>query len=145
MNHKITISNACLWKAGCIILALLFSFNVSIGAALAKSCDGEVDCLSCAEAAHPRLPGMDMTTAPQGCQPLEQKDACSFEISSGLDKLHGIIPAVRIDQNEAGDSVNAASVDNSTAQSAPKFSPQPYYFDTQPTTPIYLTIHSMLC
>jgi hypothetical protein len=145
MNLKLTISKTFLRKAFCITFVLLFSFNFFAGAALAKSCDGGAGCLSCAEALHPHLPGMDMAMAPHGCQPLEQKDACSFEISSGLDKFQGIIPAVRTDQNEAGHIFSAAPIDNSPAQTAAKFSPQPLYSDTQLTTPTYLIIQSLLC
>jgi hypothetical protein len=145
MNLKIIISNTFLRKAFCITLVLLFSLNFFAGAALAKSCDGGTGCLSCAEALHPHLPGMDMAMAPHGCQPLEQKDACSFEISSGLDNFHGIIPAVRTDQNEAGLIFSAVPIDNSPAQTVAKFSSQPLYSDTQPTTPIYLIIQSLLC
>jgi hypothetical protein len=145
MNLKITISNAFLRKVFCITLVLFFSLNFLAGAALAKSCDGGADCMICDEAMHPHRPGMDMAAAPHGCQPLEQKDACSFEISSGLDKLHGIIPAVRTDQNEAGGSFGALAVDKSPAQSAGKFLPQLHFSDTQPTTPIYLIIQSLLC
>jgi len=145
MNLKITISNAFLRKVFCITLVLLFSLNFVAGAALAKSCDGGADCWICDEVMHPHRPGMDMATVPHGCQPLERQGTCSFEISSGLDKLHGIIPAVRTDQNETGDIFSAASVDNSTVQTAANFSLLPLYSDTQPTTPIYLIIHSLRC
>ena len=145
MNPKITISNAFLRKVFCTTLVLLFSLNFLAGAALAKSCDGGADCMICDEVMHPHLPGMDMATAPHGCQPLGEQGQCSFEISSGLDKLHGIIPAFRTDQNEAGDIVSAASIDNWPNQTAAKFSSPLLYSDTQPTTPIYLIIHSLRC
>lgn len=145
MNHKITISDAFLRKIFCITLVLLFSLNFLAGAALAKSCEGGVDCMFCDEVMHPHLPGMVMATAPHGCQPLGEQGECSFEISSGLDNLHGIVPAVRTDQNKAGDIVSTASIVNWPNQTAAGFSSPPFYSDTQPTTPIYLIIHSLRC
>jgi hypothetical protein len=146
MNLKTTISNAFLRKAFCSTFVLLFSLNFFVGAALAKSCDGAFGCLSCAEAVHQRqLPGMDMAGAPHGCQPLEQKDACSFEIGPDTDNFHGIIPTVRTEQNEIGGSFAAIAADESPAPSTGKLLPQPLYTDTQPTTPIYIIIQSLLC
>jgi hypothetical protein len=146
MNLKIPISNVFLRKAFCITFVLLFSLNFFAGAALAKSCDGGFGCLSCEEAVHHRhLPAMDKGTAPPGCQPLEQEDACSFEIGPDTDNFHGIIPTVRTDQNEIGGSLGAIAADESPASSAGKFLPQTLYSDTQPTTPIYLIIQSLLC
>ena len=86
-----------------------------------------------------------MATAPHGCQPLGEQGECSFEISSSLDNLHGIVPVVRTDQNKAGDIVSTASIVNWPNQTAAGFSSPPFYSDTQPTTPIYLIIHSLRC
>lgn len=147
MNLKTTISHALLRRAFCIILVLFFSLNFFAGAALAKSCDGGTGCLSCAETVHPHMPGMDMAKAPapNGCQPLGQTESCSFEIGSDLNQFNGIIPAVRTDQNAAGDIFSVAAVDNSAEPTNEKFLPQPKYSDVKPTTPIYLIIHSLLC
>ena len=147
MKNKTVISSAFLRKAFCITLMLFFSLNFFAGAALAKSCDEEDGCLSCAEAVHPHFPGMDMAKAPapHGCQPFEQKNACSFEISSGLDKFQSIIPAVRLDQKEAGKISGAASIYTNPALTAAKFSPPHLYADIQTTTPIFLIIQSLLC
>jgi hypothetical protein len=146
MNLTLLIPNAFLRKAFCSTLVLLFSLNFFAGAALAKTCDGGVGCLSCTEAVHHRhLPGMDMARAANGCQPLEQNDGCSFEIGPDTDNFHGIIPTVRTDQNEIGGSFVAIAADESPAPSAGKFLPQPLFSDTQPTTPIYLVIQSLLC
>lgn len=151
MNLETTISNNFRRKAFCITLVLFFSLNFFAGAALAKSCDGGAGCLSCAQAVHPHMPGMDMAMAPLGtamaplgCQPLDQKDGCSFEIGSGPAQFHGIIPAVRMDQSEAGQIFSTVQVDDRPDQSTAKFS-QPLYSDTQPLTAIYLAIHSLLC
>ena len=146
MNLGLNISKAFFRKAFCITLGLLLSLNFFAGAALAKSCDGGLGCFSCEEAVHLRhLPAMDMAAAPSGCQPLEQEDACSFEIGPDTDNFHGIIPTVRTDQNDIGGSLGAIAVDESPAQDTGKLLPQPLYTDTQPTTPIYLIIQSLLC
>jgi len=147
MKLKPAISSAFLRKAFCITLMLLFSLSIITGAALAKSCDGEDGCLTCAEAVHSHFPGMDMAKAPapHGCQPFEQKNACSFEISSGLDKFHSLIPAVRLDQKEVGKISGAAPLDTNPAITAAKLSLQHLYSDIQPKTPIFLINHSLLC
>jgi hypothetical protein len=152
MNLKPTKSNTFRRKTFCITLVLFFSLNFFAGAALAKSCDGGAGCLSCAQAVHPHMPGMGMAMtplgtamAPLGCLPLDQKDGCSFEIGSGPAQFHGIIPAVRIYQSETGEIFSANHVDDSPALTAAKFSLPHHYSDTQPTTPIFLIIHSLLC
>jgi len=146
MNLKIPISNAFLRKAFCVTFVLLFSSNFFAGTALAKSCDGGFGCLSCEEAVHHRhLPAMDMGTAPPGCPPLEQNNTCSFEIGPDTDNFHGIIPTVRTDQNETYGSFGTIAIDENTAPGAGKLLRQPLYTDTQPTTPIYLIIQSLLC
>jgi hypothetical protein len=147
MKLKTAISSTFLRKAYCISLMLFFSLSIFAGAALAKSCDGEDGCLSCVEAVHPHFPGMDMAKAPapSGCQPFEQKNPCSVEISPSLDKFHNIIPAAGTDQKGTGKISGAAPIDNSPALTAAKFSLPPLYSDTQPTTPIFLIVHSLLC
>ena len=145
MNLKTTISAALLRKSFAITLVLLFSLNFSVGAVLASSCDSWAGCHVCAEAVHSHQPAMDMARAPHGCPPLQQNDACGFETGPGLDQSHGIVPAVRTYQYDAGVIIGTVPIDSNPARTAARFSPQPLYSDTQPTTPIFLTIQSLLC
>lgn len=148
MKLKTAISSACLRKAFCTSLMLLFSLNFFAGAALAQGCDGGFGCLSCAEAAHSHFPGMDMAKkpAPYSCRPFEQNKPCSFEISAELDKLQSILPAVRIDPEEAGKISAAVPLGTAPALlTAARVSLPHLYSDTQSTTPIYLINHSLLC
>jgi hypothetical protein len=145
MKLKIKISNAFFRKAFCIILVLLLSVYFFVGAAVGNSCDGGAGCLNCAEPMHPHLPAMNMDMAPHGCLPLEQNDTCRFEIGPDSHRFQAIIPTVMTDQNGAGHIFSTIAVDDSPAQTAEKFILQPLYYDTIPTTPIYLIIQSLLC
>jgi hypothetical protein len=146
MNLRPNISKAFFRKAFCVTIGLLLSLNFFAGAALAKSCDGGLGCLSCEEAVHHRhRPAMNRGAAPSGCQPLDQEGACGFEIGPDTDNFHGIIPTVRTDQNTIEGSFAAIAFDESPDRSTGKLLRQPLYSDTIPITPIYLIIQSLLC
>jgi hypothetical protein len=144
MELKLNIPDAIARKAFCIILALLIGLNILAGGALAITCHGGADCLICAGSMNPRFPGMEMGMASDGCQPVAQNSSCGFEDSSGSDKFFAIISVVTPDKNEASGILSYISAEG-PVHLAEKFPPQSIYFDTIPTTPIYLIIKSLLC
>jgi hypothetical protein len=147
MKLKLKIFNSYGRKVFCISLVLLFGLYFSAGAAVAKGCDGGFGCPVCDGSMHPHLPAKNMNMAPNGngCLPLEQNNACSSEIGSDSDMFHGIVPTVRTDRSDVGDSFSLTAVGHTPAGAADQFIPQSLYSDTQPTTPIYIFIHTLLC
>ena len=145
MKRKLNIRNPFSRKAFCIAFALLIALSFSAGGVLANSCQGGADCIICAAAAHPYMPGMDMKMVNQGCRSAEQSDSCGFESGRSTDEFDRLAAVA-----ESG-AHPYPGIFSFTADAADQdhlgriFIAQFQYPDRGELTPIYLRNLSLLC
>ena len=145
MNPKINIRNVLPRKALCIAFILLIGFIFSTGSVLANSCQGGADCLICAAAVHPHIPGMDAEMVNQGCQSAEQNSSCGFETGRSADEFDRTAAVVKSDTHPYSGIFSAASDESDQAHLYREFITQFQSPDRSELTPIYLLNLSLLC
>lgn len=145
MNRKLNILNVFSRKALYIAFMLLIGFSFSAGGALAKDCPGGADCLICAAAAHPHLPGMDVEMVNPGCQSAEQNRSCGFESGRSADELGSIAAVAGSGTQPSSGIFSAASDEFDQTHLHQGFITQLYYPGRGKLTPIYLLNQSLLC
>ena len=138
---KIEFSRKALW----IAFILLIGFSFSTGGVLASSCQGGADCLICATAVHPHLPGMDVEMVNPGCQSADQNGSCGFEAGQSPDDLEAIAAVVKSGSHPPPGIFSAAFVESGQAYLYQGFNTQFQYPDRSELTPIYLLNLSLLC
>ena len=140
MNQKINIR-----KVLCIAFLMLISFSFAAGGVLANSCQGGADCLNCAAAAHPHIPGMDVEMVNPGCQSAEQNRSCGFETDHSADEFDNTVAVVKSGTHPSSGIFSAAS-DQSDQVDLLRESITPVQnLDNSELTPIYLLNLSLLC
>ena len=145
MNQKLNILNAFSRKALCIAFLLLIGFSFSVGSVLANSCQGGADCLNCAAAAHPHIPGMDLEMVNQGCQSAEQNRSCGFETGHSADEFDNLAAVVKSGTHPSSGIFSAASDQSDQADLYLEFiTPFQNHYRSE-LTPIYLLNLSLLC
>ena len=145
MNPKINIRNVLPRKARCIAFILLIGFIFSTGSVLANSCQGGPDCLTCAAAAHPHIPAMDVEMVNQGCQSAEQNSSCGFETGRSADEIDRTAAVVKSNTHPYSGIFSAASDESDQAHLYREFITQFQSPDRSELTPIYLLNLSLLC
>lgn len=140
MNQKINIR-----KVLCIAFLMLISFSFSAGGVLANSCQGGPDCLNCAAATYPHIPGMDVEMVNPGCQSAEQNSSCGFETGRSADEFDRTAAVVKSDTHPYPGIFSAASDDSDQADLYREFITQFQSSDRSELTPIYLLNLSLLC
>jgi len=145
MNRKLNILNESSRKTLCIAFTLLIALSFSAGGVLADNCQGGVDCMICAAAAHPHIPGMDMTIADQGCQSADQNNSCGFESGRGADKFDRLAAVAGFGTHLFPGIFAFISDEADQAHSGRIYISQFQYPDRGKLTPIYLRNQSMLC
>ena len=145
MNPKITIRNVLPRKALSIAFLMLISFSFAAGGVLANSCQGGVDCLICAAAVHPHIPGMDVEMVNPGCQSAEQNSSCGFETGRSADEFDRTAAVVKSDTHPYPGIFSAASDESDQADLYREFITQIQSPDRSESTPIYLLNLSLLC
>ena len=145
MNLKPNIlksfSRRTLWT----LFILFVGISFSTGGVLANSCQGGADCINCAAAAHPHLPGMAAEMVNQGCQPADQNRSCGFEAGHSADDFDKMATVVTSDTDLFGGIFSAASDESDQAHLYREFISQFQYPDRGELTPIYLLNLSLLC
>jgi hypothetical protein len=132
MNLKSNIGIDFIRKTLWILFTLFIGISFSAGGVMANSCQGGPDCLNCAAAAHPRMPGMDTKMVNPGCQSADDDlDRMDAAVNSGSHPFSGIFPAVYDKSNRA----HLPRIIISQFQ----------YPDRGELTPIYLLNLSLLC
>ena len=145
MNRNLNILNVFSRKALYIAFILLIGFSFSAGGALAKGCPGGFDCLNCAAAAHPHMPGMDAEMVNHGCQSAEQNRSCGFEAGSRSDQFDSMATVAESGTHPYPGIFSAASDEFDQAHLHKGFITQFQYPDRSKLTPIYLLNESLLC
>jgi hypothetical protein len=112
---------------------------------VANSCQGGADCLNCAAAAHPHLPGIDAEMVNQGCQPGDQNRSCGFEAGHSADDFDRIATVVKSGTRPFSGIFSAASDQSGQAHLYRAFITHFQYPDRSELTPIYLLNLSLLC
>jgi len=145
MNRKLNILNAFSRKAIRIAFLLLIGFSFSAGGVLANSCQGGADCLNCAAAAHPHIPGMDVEMVNKGCQPAEQNSSCGFKAGRSADQFDRITTVAESGTHTYSGIFSAASDQSDQADLYREFiTPFQNHYRSE-STPIYLLNLSLLC
>jgi hypothetical protein len=146
MNSKPNILNVFSRKALWIAFILLMGFSFSTGGALASSCQGGADCLICAAAVHPHLPGMDVEMVNPGCQSAEQNSSCGFEAGRSSNELDSMATVAESGTYHPYSGIfSAVSDDFDQTHLHKRFITQFRYPDRGDLTPIYLLNQSLLC
>ena len=145
MNPKINIRNVLPRKAICIAFTLLIALSFSAGGVLANSCQGGADCLICAAAVHPHLPGMDAEMVNPGCRSPEQSRSCGFETGRSADEFDRTAAVVKSGTHPYPGIFSAASDESDQAHLYREFITQFQNPDRSELTPIYLLNLSLLC
>ena len=145
MNRKLNMLRVFTRKAICISFTLLIALSFSAGSVMANSCQGGPDCLNCAAAAHPHIPGMDMEWINQSCQPAEQNRSCGFESGTGADDSGKMARIVNSGTHPFSVIFSIASDEYDQSQLYRDFLTQFQYPDRGELTPIYLLNLSLLC
>jgi hypothetical protein len=146
MNPKIHIRGEFTRKALWTAFILLIGFSFSTGGVLASSCQGGADCLICAAAVHPHLPGMDVEMVNRGCaSAAEQNSSCGFETGHSADELNSIAAVAESITHPYSGIFSAASDDFDQAHLHKRFITQFRYPARGELTPIYLLNQSLLC
>jgi len=145
MNPNIHILGGFSRKALYLALILLIGFSFSAGGVLANSCQGGPDCLNCAAAAHPHIPGMDVEMVNPGCQSAEQNSSCGFETGRSADEFDRTAAVVKSDTHPYPGIFSAASDESDQADLYREFITQFQSPDRSELTPIYLLNLSLLC
>lgn len=145
MNRKLKILTVSSRKTLCIVFALLIALSFSAGGVLANSCQGGADCIYCAAAVHPHIPGMDMEMVNQGCQSAEQNSSCGFKSSTSADDFYSMAAVVKSCTQPYFGIFTAASDESDQTHLYQEFITQFQYPDRGELTPIYLLNLSLLC
>jgi len=145
MNPKLNKLNVLSRKAHCLAFVLLIALSYSAGGVLANSCQGGPDCLKCAAAAHPHIPGMDVEMVNQGCQSPEQNRSCGFETGHSADEFDSMAAVVKSGTHPYPGIFSAASDQSDQAHLYREFITQFQNSDRSKLTPIYLLNLSLLC
>ena len=145
MNLKSNIGIDFIRKTLWILFTLFIGISFSAGGVMAKSCQGGPDCLNCAAAAHPRMPGMDTKMVNPGCQSADQKSTCGFETGQSADDLDRMDAAVNSGSHPFS-GIFPAVYDKSNQAHLPRIIISQFqYPDRGELTPIYLLNLSLLC
>ena len=145
MNRKLNILNTFSRKALCIAFLLVIGFSLSAGGVLANSCQGGADCLNCAAAAHPHIPGMDVEMVNPGCQSAEQNSSCGFEAGRSADEFDRLATVAESGTHTSSGIFSAASDQSDQADLLREFITPVQNLDNSELTPIYLLNLSLLC
>ena len=145
MNRRLNIFTVFSRKAIYVVFTLLIALSFSAGGALAKSCQGGADCIICAAAVHPHLPGMDVEMVNPGCQSAEQNSSCGFEAGRSANELDSMATVAESVTHPYSGIFSAASVDFDQAYLYQGFITQFQYPDRGKLIPIYLLNNSLLC
>ena len=145
MNRKLNILTVFSGRAICIAFTLLIALSFSAGGVLANSCQGGADCLVCAAAQHPRMPGMDPEMVNPGCQSADQNGSCGFEAGQSPDDLEAMAAVVKSGSHPPPGIFSAAFVESGQAYLYQGFNTHFQYPDRGELTPIYLLNLSLLC
>jgi hypothetical protein len=145
MNPKIHIRGEFTRKALWTAFILLIGFSFSTGGALASSCQGGADCLICAAAVHPHLPGMDVEMVNPGCQSAEQNSSCGFEAGHSADEFGSMATVAESGTHLYPGIFSAASDESDQAHLHRVLIARFEYPDRGELTPIYLLNNSLLC
>jgi len=145
MTRKLNILIGFSRKALCIAFLLLIGFSFSAGGVLANSCQGGADCVICAAAAHPHIPGMDVQMVNPGCQSAEQNRSCGFETGRNADEFGRTAAVVKSSTQPYSGIFSAASDESDQADLYREFITQFQNPDRSELTPIYLLNLSLLC
>ncbi|MFC1880525.1 hypothetical protein ACFL2S_03370 [Thermodesulfobacteriota bacterium] len=145
MNRKLNILKDCSRKTLWILFTLFVGLSFSAGGVLANSCQGGPDCLVCAAAVHPHIPGMDAEMANQGCRSAEQNSSCGFETGRSADEFDRTAAVVNSGTHPYSGIFSAASDESDQAHLYREFITQFQNPDRSELTPIYLLNLSLLC
>ncbi len=145
MNLKPNILKAFSRKTLWILFSLFIGISFSTGGVMANSCQGGSDCINCAAAAHPHLPGMDAEMLNQGCQSTDQNRSCGFEASHSAGDLERMAAVVKPGIPLFNGIYSVASDEPGQAYLHQGFFTQFQYPDRGELTPIYLLNLSLLC
>jgi hypothetical protein len=145
MNLKLNILNVFSRKTLWIAFTLLMGFSFSAGGVLANSCQGGADCLICATAAHPHLPGMDVEMVNPGCQSAGQNRSCGFESGHRPDEFDSMAAVAGSGTQPYSGIFSAASDEFDPTHLHQGFITQFHYPGRGELTPIYLLNQSLLC
>ena len=145
MTRKLNILSVFSRRAICIAFTLLIALSFSAGGVLADSCQGGADCLVCAAAAHPHIPGMDAEMVNPGCQSAEQNSSCGFETGRSADEFDRTAAVIKSGTHPYPGIFSAASDESDQAHLYREFITQFQSPDRSESTPIYLLNLSLLC
>ena len=145
MNLKPNILKSFSRRTLWIFFILFVSVSFSTSGVIANSCKGGADCLNCAAAAHPHLPGMDVEMVNQGCQSTEQNRSCGFEAGHSADDFDRIATIVTSGTHSYSGIFSIASDESDQAHLHLEFLTQFQYPDRGELTPIFLLNQSLLC
>ena len=145
MNLKSNIGPDFFRKTLWIVFTLFIGISFSAGGVMANSCQGGPDCLNCAAAAHPHIPGMDADMANQGCQSADQNRSCGFESDPHPNEFDRIVSVVGFGTYPyTGIFIVASDKFDPTHLSGMPIS-RIQFADTGGSPPIYLSNRSLLC
>jgi len=145
MNLKSNIGPDFFRKTLWIVFTLFIGISFSAGGVMANSCQGGPDCLNCAAAAHPRMPGMDPEMVNPGCQSADQNGSCGFEASQNPDDLEAMAAVVKSGSHPPPGIFSAAFDESGQTYLYQGFNTQFQYPDRGELAPIYLLNLSLLC
>jgi len=134
-------SRKTLW----ILFTLFVGISFSAGGVMANSCQGGADCLNCAAAAHPHLPGMDAEMVNSGCQPADQNGSCGFEAGPSADDFDRMATVVNSGTHPFPGIFSIASDESDQADLYREFITPFQNYCRSELTPIYLLNLSLLC
>ena len=145
MNPNLHILGQLPRKTLFIAFLLLIGLSFLAGGAMANSCRGGADCLSCAAAAHFHIPGMDVEMVNQDCKSTDQNSSCGFETDPSADEFSRIAAVAESGGRSYFPIFSLASDECDHAHlhrgSITKF----HNPDRGRFTPLYLLNHSLLC
>jgi hypothetical protein len=145
MNLKSSIFKDFARKTLWILFILFTGISFSAGGVMANSCQGGPDCLNCAAAAHPSMPGMDPEMVNPGCQSADQNGSCGFETGQSADDLDRMAAVVKSGSHPSYGIFSTVSDESGRAYLYQGFIPEFQYADSGELTPIYLLNLSLLC
>jgi hypothetical protein len=145
MNLKSNILKGFSRRALWILFILFAGLSFSTGGVMANSCQGGADCLNCAAAAHPHLPGINADMVNPGCQSADQNSSCGFEAGPSADDFDRMAAVVTSGTHLYPGIFSAASDKSDQTHLYREFITQFQYPDRSELTPIYLLNLSLLC
>ena len=132
-------------KTLCIALAMAIGFGFLAVGAMANSCNGGIDCWSCAAAAHSHSPGMDVEMVSRACESTEQNSSCGLETGPSGDEFDRLAAVAESGGNTYSGIFSVASEEFDPSYGRSRFLTQFQYSHRGESTPIYLRNHSLLC